>query len=135
MQSNSQMKQFAAHKACFRNAGPALRTALEYLLGGSYRDSIDEKGQVPPFNTLAKWAGVSRDSMLKAAKLLRDAGFFAGIRGQRYRFISVATATKSPPNNASGRAAESIRADLLNGIYAPGAHLPSVKQLQWKYNV
>ncbi len=104
--------------------------------------------ELPPLKQLAALAEVSYVTMWKAATKLKEDGLLDGSSGHPFR-VKVTSSenaedekslTKRVPRapfqiTAWRRTAHRMRLDILNGVYATGSQLPSLKELQKRFAV
>jgi DNA-binding LacI/PurR family transcriptional regulator len=121
--------------ADLNSAGPAIKTAVDYLAAALEKGTWHQTGLLPSLKILAQSAGVSRNSMWKAVNVVKKQGALSVIEGGRIRI---------PGSKAVKEASEGLRwekkkaqlaSDILNGKYSHHGILPSRKELQQRYGV
>jgi DNA-binding LacI/PurR family transcriptional regulator/biotin operon repressor len=116
--------------------GPAVRQALEFL-NGQVANAVDSAGaRLPSLKELSENAGVSRSSMWKAARILREQGVLNFVHGGPIQLAGVASGNDSE-NGANQLYWEKKRSvfitDILDNRFADLDALPSISELQSMY--
>ena len=115
----------------------AVEEALQYLrLAIKAGELADESGYLPTAKELARSAGVSHVTMLKAVSILKEEGHVESRRGQRIRLVGARSQpADQTPESTQVQVANALRRDIFDGFFAPGQPLPQLKQLQARYGV
>lgn len=119
---------------------PALERATEYLGRSVEQARAENRPRLPTLDRMSRNAGVALATMWSAIKLLRERGVLdtgkqIGIRVcgvTPVSRVSVESETEASRTRRPSLAAK-ILLDITNGVFIPGAALPSVKQLQHRY--
>ena len=119
---------------------PAVQKAQAFLRARVESAVREGSERLPPIARLAAEAGVAQTTMWKAVRQLCDQGTLqAGPR--RGTRIAGAVPEPQPPEPTAPtgqkwqRLCASVEADIANGVYPPGARLPSGQQLMEHYGV
>ncbi|MBD3239533.1 MAG: GntR family transcriptional regulator [Chitinivibrionales bacterium] len=128
-----------------RVESPAVNKALRFLDDRVHRAAANHDPRLPPIRQLASEAGVSYVSMWKAVRALAERGRLVtnhrtGVRlplpsqppEQSPRPLSE---ERRSPRTKWERVCRRLQADILNGVYAPGAIFPAPKELSRQYGV
>jgi len=121
--------------------------AAEFILAGIESGRFAKGEFLPSVHACAKMAGVSSVTMCKAGKHLRMRGVLSGKPGEptrvaggpvQFQRSGDAGAIHQPDEVLSRQdvyltICRDLRRDILNNIYKPGAMLPLMKQLQYRY--
>jgi DNA-binding transcriptional regulator YhcF (GntR family) len=118
------------------SSGPAVQMAFDYVRGCLIKGEWREGKQLPSTRQLAKMAGVSLRTMIRAVARLKAEGLICTRERCRMRagagfIIDPAPTDESRPVWLLKRAA--LEKDMINGTYAVQGRLPSNKELRTKY--
>lgn len=117
---------------------PGVRRAYEYLQGLVADPAWQARGRLPGVRALAGLSGFSHFTLWKALRLAAEAGLLIVEPGRRPRLPGANRNESAPQETALGkweRLRILIERDLLQGIYLHGEPLPSLKEMQGKYQV
>ncbi|MBD3320417.1 MAG: GntR family transcriptional regulator [Chitinivibrionales bacterium] len=118
---------------------PAVEKAIAFIQDYLSRSRPDREYSLPGVRALAQMAGVSHVTAWKALDRVRKDRGIAGGNGLKFTFAKHRNETapsdeillQSQP--ADVRVAAAIKRDIINGVYAPGAEMPSYKELGARY--
>ncbi|MBD3321137.1 MAG: GntR family transcriptional regulator [Chitinivibrionales bacterium] len=125
---------------------PAIQKACTWIRQSIAGKKFPPGSRLPNIKALARLAGVSPVTMVRAVSLLKDRGILEGVRGQRTRVPDPYTQHsdtaagdtspfKIPPDVYTWeRVKEQIEKDLITGAFSPAPLLPSCKELQYRYS-
>ncbi len=124
-----------------RRSSYRVRAALEYLR--KLLDTVGPGQRLPTIVACAKETGVSQETMSKAVRLLSGQGLVRVSQGAG--IVSAGGATKAGGRSPAPfpaidslssweRVRKHVTADILAGVYEPGAYLPSLKELCGRYH-
>jgi len=116
----------------------AYQKAYQYVTALIERLRSENDRFLPNVYSLARQAGTSHVTIIKVLDCLREKGVLTSGRGRRVRIIDPAR-----PENTAGVSPERclkwerlyrrINSGIVNGVYLPGAPLPSPKELMKTY--
>lgn len=125
-------------------SAPAFARATRYLQQLISRTSGDGQCRLPTVDVLARGAGVARGAMLRAVRAMKLGGVLTVSHGRGInttgRPVSGTPNAQEPapvrpegPRRQWARLAETIRREVLTGVYSDADQLPSSKQLASRY--
>jgi DNA-binding LacI/PurR family transcriptional regulator/DNA-binding transcriptional regulator YhcF (GntR family) len=126
----------------------AVAQAILFIKNAIESEGVAPGEALPALKILAHNAGVSLQTMWKAAHALQQSGLLKSVKGHCYIVASQLPDRQSDSANAKledgelarstqlwQRVQERIAKDILGGNFTPAAQLLSVKELQSRYNV
>lgn len=113
---------------------PALDRARAFLANAVDNCRVRANSRLDSLEHLRKAAGVSLVTMSNALSELRDKGVLTTRRGRGIHVVFDQPPAAAPSTVPQWLAIERhLRRDILNGVYAAGQRLPSVKELKARY--
>ncbi|MBD3242887.1 MAG: GntR family transcriptional regulator, partial [Chitinivibrionales bacterium] len=114
-----------------------IERAIRYVKGLLRTRGYESDGRLPPLNALARDAGVARMTMYTALRQLKDQSL---VRLEHGRGIFAAHGAAGAhdqtrqPLSAFERTTAKLQSDILSHVHAPGAALPTRKELCRRYS-
>ncbi len=128
-----------------RPSAPGIAAAFEFLKGMAADPAWQARGELPGVRVLARLSGFSHFTLWKALRRAADAKLLIVAPGRRPRLpgrMREGALAREPAPDGPGtgmrrweRVRQEIERDLLQGVYMHGEPLPSLKELQGKYQV
>ncbi len=124
-------------------ASPTLQKAIQRLRSRIAAGDFAPAGILPSVKSLAASEGISLVTMWKALQVLKQENILSGKRGTPLT-INVGTDSLPQPLHTNAfpqpklkwkHLCATMKRDLLSGVYRPGQSMPSVKELQNRYEV